>query len=510
MPGCAIDVIYLYIHYALCHLCADSNTQLPFPTVTSSASVSSVAKTVSDSLNGNCERQPIFSHWFALELYKAYQSAKMQVENNRSDPVSLEIQDDTYEVQRDALHNAILAIKVAASLNKDTGDHKHTRGLMGSYSLRRTELVYSALYARALDRFIFTCESTGACLHQGPCRKRDASARGNPEAADVYIVPFDSFYPKYPVVLSDVKMHDDDFLVADRESSLYSITGVTVGSDTTWPVLIGVPGTPLRTDLQLHVVVAGSMWKVTIATGNPWDGALLCTLYAAVHHLCKHACLVTRVPLQDPSPFSDMHNYSIKGPRKRVFFNQHANTISKFYDTQLDLFLRPSTMEELIQTVQPLPEMKLTHLYGGDRVFLLTYTYIPGDHMAFTYKKFAGVVRVLAKMHKCGFVHGDIRRENMVFQEDGASYLIDFDFVGKDTADRYPNTYNSTLYERHANAIAGLPMKFMHDRYSLAKILQEKVPVSGFVVEQKDIVTKLLDSSHNLQCIADLLATVDF
>ena len=202
---------------------------------------------------------------------------------------------------------------MAASLSTDTGDHKHIRGLMGSYLLRRTEMVYSALYARALDRFIFTCESTGACLHQGPCRKRDASARGNPEAADVYIVPFDSFYPKYPVVLSDLKMHNDDFLVADRESSLYSITGATVGNDlSTWPVLIGVPGTPLGTDLQLHVVVAGSIWKITIATGDPCDGVLLCTLNVAVHHLCKHACLVTRVPLEDPSPFSDMEHYVIK------------------------------------------------------------------------------------------------------------------------------------------------------------------------------------------------------
>ena len=120
--------------------------------------------------------------------------------------------------------------------------------------------------------------------------------------------------------------------------------------------------------------------------------------------------------------------------------------------------------------VQPLPDMKLTRPYGGDRVFLLTYyTYIPGVHMAFAYKKFAGVVRVLAKMHQHGFVHGDIRRENMVFQEDGASFLIDFDFVGKDTSARYPTTYNSTLYERHTNAIAGLQMQFMHDRYSLAK-----------------------------------------
>ena len=52
----------------------------------------------------------------------------------------------------------------------------------------------------------------------------------------------------------------------------------------TWPVLIRIPGTPLCTDLQLHVMVTGSMWKITVASGTLWDGVL--TLHVSV---CKHA-----------------------------------------------------------------------------------------------------------------------------------------------------------------------------------------------------------------------------
>ena len=41
---------------------------------------------------------------------------------------------------------------MAASLIKDTGDHEKS---WTQYLLRRTELAYSALYARAVESFVF-------------------------------------------------------------------------------------------------------------------------------------------------------------------------------------------------------------------------------------------------------------------------------------------------------------------------------------------------------------------
>ena len=443
-------------------------------------------------------------------MYNAYQSAKVQVENNTSEPITIKFQNDKYEIKHDALQNAVAAIQLAASLNTNTAGRQRSRGFMGSYAIRKSELAYSTLYARALDRFIFTDECVGACLHQGPCRKWDPTAGGNPEAADVYIVPFDSFCPQHPVSLTDLKVNVEEFPIADRESSLYSITGVTVGDDnSTWPLLIGVPGTPMRSDLQLHVVVPRSMWKLTIASGYPWDGALLCTLNAAACHLCKHKCLITLLPLVSPSPFSDMAEYSIKGPRNRVFLNKKTETVYKFYDTQTDGFLHPPVMKELIEKVQPLAEMKLSS-YPGDRLFMLSYKYITGVHEAFKYKNFLGVIKVLSKMHEHAFVHGDIRWENMVFPEDGDSYLIDFDFVGKDTEDTYPCNFNCDLPGRHPNAIPNMPMKLVHDRYSLVKILERLPVVNGFVKAREDINRNLLAISCPLKDVVTLLATVDY
>ena len=95
-----------------------------------------------------------------------------------------------------------------------------------------------------------------------------------------YIVPFPKkdFYPGEPGVLSDWKRSDTDFAIADRESALYSGAGTEEGCTDKFPVLIGIPGTPTHMELQLYVNIHEKFWKVVVASGHPWDGAILCTL----------------------------------------------------------------------------------------------------------------------------------------------------------------------------------------------------------------------------------------
>ena len=54
-------------------------------------------------------------------------------------------------------------------------------------------------------------------MDQGPVHIWDPSAGDNPEAADIDIVPFNSFYPKNPVVTTDVKVNEGDFVIADMQ-----------------------------------------------------------------------------------------------------------------------------------------------------------------------------------------------------------------------------------------------------------------------------------------------------
>ena len=151
--------------------------------LSASKSISLFAKEV-DCLNDLCEDQPIFVHWFGLELLRAYESAKQQVEQGKN-PISLKLESDTYEIERNSLEMATAAIEVAATLSKGTSAPE-LRGFRGFHEVQRTEVAFTSLACRALDRFLFSDQAVGACLHQAPCRKRT----NNPERPDMYIVPF--------------------------------------------------------------------------------------------------------------------------------------------------------------------------------------------------------------------------------------------------------------------------------------------------------------------------------
>ena len=82
---------------------------------------------------------------------------------------------------------------------------------------------------------------------------------------------------------------------------------------------------------------------------------------------------------------------------------------------------------------------------------------------------------MLHKVHEQGFVHGDVRLSNIIFSGD-TSYLIDYDLARKEdkVEGLYPAGYNR-IPQRHPDAKAHLPMRKVHDRFSLAKIMKKYV-----------------------------------
>ena len=466
--------------------------------ITRSDNVSSLAKG-EKCLNDVCEDQPIYVHWFGPEMLRAYESAKLQV--SESSPIKIELDGCTYEIERNSLKVVTDAIRVATSLLKDKKETP-CRGFKGCANIRHTELAMTCLVSRALDRFIFPDPAIGACLHRAPCRK----LRNNPEKPDIYIAPFENkdFYPGEPAVLSDWKLHREQFYIADRESALYSGVGAEEGCSDKFPVLIGIPGTPDYMDLQLHVNVDRKFWKLVIASGCPSDPALLCTLKVGIDHLIKKNFFTTNRPCSHPVPFKEMDQYSILGEGERVFFNTLANTVYKFFDTKHDDFFHPSILHDLIGQVPVLPDIKLTPSYSEDvRLYTLTYKHVNGtvNNTSNELKSFVGVAQVLSEMHNRGFVHGDVRLDNIIFSDD-QSHLIDFDFVGRNSETSYHGNYNSRLPERHTMAIGGNRMTFEHDRFSLAKIIEDSC-VTSFAA--KDIISKLHDPLCDLGEIAKQL-----
>ena len=77
---------------------------------------------------------------------------------------------------------------------------------------------------------------------------------------------------------------------------------------------------------------------------------------------------------------------------------------------------------------------------------------------------------MLHKLHSRGFVHGDIRVENMVFTTN-TSYLIDFDMVQQEGA-CYPLGYTYHEDLKHPEAQENRPTRKVHDRFSLAAIMK--------------------------------------
>ena len=470
--------------------------------VDDSSSISTLAKSAS-AADSICEKQPIYVHWFGLEMLKAYESAKSQI-NQSNYPIEIELDGDTYKIEQDSLQHVTRAIETATPLCTNTTIKPGFRGFKGCPNIRHTEAALTSLVSRALDRFIFPDQTTGACLHQAPSRRMQK----NPEKPDVYIVPFPDrdFYPGEPGVLSDWKLKVGEFDIADRESTLYSGTGVEEGCKDKFPVLIGIPGTPNYMELQLHVNIHSMFWKLVVASGDPWDGALLCTLKAGIEHLIQNSFFTRSAAFDSPVPFKDMDEYTILGQRQRVFFNKIQKTVYKFFDVTEDDFFHPSILHDLIDKVTVLPDIKLSPPYSDDvRVYTLAYTYVEGKaSRSYDLKAFVGVVEMLSKMHRYGFVHGDIRLNNMVFPEDGKSYLIDFDFVGKNDSTSYAASFNHGLCERHKEAVCGRRMMFTHDRSSLAYIINTSDVVSSAANKQL-ITTKLKDRQCSLEDIAKLL-----
>lgn len=79
--------------------------------------------------------------------------------------------------------------------------------------------------------------------------------------------------------------------------------------------------------------------------------------------------------------------------------------------------------------------------------------------------------RCLAKLHDQGYVHGDVRLQNIVFTEND-SVLIDFD-LAKKVGKAYPTGYNESYEERHTDAIRRGKMLKSHDIHSVLYLMEK-------------------------------------
>ena len=260
----------------------------------------------------------------------------------------------------------------------------------------------------------------------------------------------------------------------------------------------------------MHVLANDVVWMVPVVRGQPCDPALLCTLYAAVNHLCQFP-IVGNEPIRYPMPLRDW-DYQ---PCCRYGSEQECRTfIGKTSPkTFCKLFVEDDDLEPNLEPLQAVGEFKALDqisLTSDDRCVMLKYQCIDGSHSPSKFSQFAGVTKMLHKVHEQGFVHGDVRLSN-IFSGD-TSYLIDYDLATKEDKVKglYLAGYNRIL-EWHQDAKAHLPMQKVHDRFSLAQIMTNYV--THYVdrnnyTHANAIIEKMKDCQNPLDSIADELAAL--
>ena len=124
--------------------------------------------------------------------------------------------------------------------------------------------------------------------------------------------------------------------------------------------------------------------------------------------------------------------------------------------------------------------------YFGNLLIIST-PYYDGVHYATLPDHFTPIIDNLEKLHKQGYVHGDIRAYNMVLKYNTTSsdqsavasgtggsavgWLIDFDFGGKHNAVTYPKGYKVFLYDGYRPGREKRKITIMDDWKSLIGLI---------------------------------------
>lgn len=172
-----------------------------------------------------------------------------------------------------------------------------------------------------------------------------------------------------------------DFEHALKETGLYAQAATeTRYSTRASPLVLGLPMTQSRAALYDHVVAAGEMWAVRVIDRvgkiSPFTPALLCTVCAAVRHLCGNPISMDK-PLTNPVPFLSMDSYKPLGiGMTRNFCNEGQTQVHKVFD-MWDFVFSPNT--ELMKRCG-FEEVEEIILSQDERFMKIEYNYREGNH----------------------------------------------------------------------------------------------------------------------------------
>ena len=158
--------------------------------------------------------------------------------------------------------------------------------------------------------------------------------------------------------------------------------------------------------------------------------SLLGTSYVGLNYLSVDP--VHYEVLKHPLPFKEGLVPLKKSEKNRTYLNSQNNTVVKIFDSN-ERVVKANIEVMQLAGIHP----SINYISLDKRFFTIMYDYIEGDHKPTTLGQFRCILKMMDNIHKEGYVHGDIRLCNLVFdKQDG--YLIDYDLVGKDGLSQYP------------------------------------------------------------------------
>jgi hypothetical protein len=163
--------------------------------------------------------------------------------------------------------------------------------------------------------------------------------------------------------------------------------------------------------------------------------------------------------------------------RKDVYLDQDLFSDSNESKTILTLVDEDCNDSGCSEEPDIIRQMEWIWQMKGQLVIIST-PYRDGVHVATRPRQFLPIIDHLNDLHKKGYVHGDIRAYNMVFnnvpnaEERYQGWLIDFDYGGKASENvRYPSGYKMLLCDGERRGREGDIITYNDDWYALFMVM---------------------------------------
>lgn len=436
---------------------------------------------------------PLFHHPFAMDVYDAWKQLQLDGDND----IKVFIKGDEYTVSRASLDTFIESFRAVQGIT--SGDP--APGYLHDDEIKKKELTSTAILVRDLDTFFFwNTRAVGACYHQLTTKALGSRI----ERCDLYVLTTLNHLPHIPIAIGDVKLGGSLSEVAFHETIAYAIAALNSYSKQHSIVVLGL-SIEMDANVRLFMCCCDGQGKTEVIN--------ICKISTAEEHndefkrfwCIVHACVQRLIKLS-PMMRDEKSVLSVlqcdgehKALRRNVFHCVTHGMVHKLYqDCSTDVVPTSKKLMEMLEY-----SVMLRNLTDDAKVQCLSYPYFLGNHSPKNVRQLVCAIQQLSTIHNGGYVHGDIRRPNIVFDGNKAN-IIDFDLAGLESS-RYPAAFNHNhILERHETARSGLCRLKIHDRFSLHAIFKDV----KMTANQEMFYDKLLDMDSELSSISNSLNLV--